>query len=183
MSLTSKEAAESLVQAEQARRRSAQLYSYSRSAPHLIMWGCIWVVGYIQNDLFPRYENWGWIVLILSGVIGGAIIGRRYALLDRGPFAWRLFAVFAVAIFFVFATYTIMWPVRGTAMAVYPALIIGTLYTAIGLWCGLRYVIAGIVVLGATMGGFFFLHEHLLLWMAFVGGGSLILAGFWFRTV
>ena len=183
MSLTSKEAAESLAQAEQARRRSAALYSYSRSSPHLIMWGSIWFVGYIQNELFPRYENWGWLTLILAGVIGGAVIGRRYALLDRGPFAWRMFAVFAVAIFFVTATYMIMWPVRGAAMAVYPALIIGTLYTAIGLWSGLRYVITGIVVLAATMGGFFFLHEHLLLWMAFVGGGALILAGFWFRTV
>ena len=183
MSLSSKEAAETLSKVEQASRRSAQLYSYSRSAPHLIMWGSIWFVGYIQNDLFPRYENWGWIVLILSGVIGGAIIGRRYALLNRGPFAWRMFAVFAIAIFFVFATYMIMRPVRGAAMAVYPALIIGTLYTAVGLWSGLRYVVTGIVVLAATLGGFFFLHEHLLLWMAFVGGGALILAGFWFRTV
>ena len=183
MPLTSKEAAESLAQAENARRRSAQIYSYSQSSPHLIMWGTIWVLGYTQNDLLPRYENWGWIMLILAGAIGGAIIGRRHALLDRGPLAWRMLAVAAVAVFFVFATYTIMWPVRGAAMTVFPALITGTLQTAIGLWAGLRYVITGVTVIAATMGGFFFLHEHLLLWMAFVGGGSMILAGFWFRKV
>jgi hypothetical protein len=183
MSLTSKEAAKSLAQAEDAQRRSTQIYSYSQCAPHLILWGTIWIIGYTQNDLFPRYENWGWIVLILAGVTGGAIIGRRYHLLERGPFAWRMIAVAAIALFFVLATYTIMGPVRGAAMAVFPVLIIGTLQTVIGLWAGLRYVITGIVVLAATLGGFFFLHEHLLLWMAFVGGGSMILAGLWFRTV
>jgi len=183
MSLTSKDAAESLAQAEHAGRRSAQVYSYSRSAPHLILWGTILVLGYVQNDLFPQYENWGWIALIVAGVTGGAIIGRCYRLLGRGPFAWRLIAAAAIALFFVFATYTIMSPVRGAATAVFPVLIVGTLHTAFGLWAGLRYVITGVVVLAAALGGFFFLHEHLLLWMAFVGGGSMILAGLWFRTV
>ncbi|HEY0282081.1 MAG TPA: hypothetical protein VGC27_05610 [Rhizomicrobium sp.] len=183
MSLSSKEAAETLSDVERASRRSAQLYGYSRSAPHLIMWGSIWVVGYTQTDLFPRYANWGWIALILAGVIGGAIIGQRNAALKHGPLAWRMFAVSAIAIFFVFATYTIMWPVRGEAIAAYPALITGTLYAGIGLWAGLRYVITGIVVVAATLGGYFFLHEHLLLWMAFVGGGGMILAGIWFRKV
>jgi len=183
MSLSSKEAAESLAQAEQARRRSAQLYSYSRTAPHLILWGSIWVVGYTQSDLLPKYEGWVWIALIVIGVITGAIIGRCSTRRPHGPYAWRMFAVAALAIFFVFSTYAMMWPLHGGAAAAFPALITGTLYTGIGLWAGLRYVVAGIVVIAATMGGYFFIHEHLLLWMAFVGGGSMILAGLWFRTV
>jgi hypothetical protein len=183
MPLTSKEAAESLAQAEQARRRSAQIYSYSRSAPHLIMWGAIWVVGYSLTDLFPHRSGWIWLVLMLIGVIGGAIIAHQCPRREHGPLAWRMFAVAAVAVFFVFATYTIMSPVHGVAAATFPALLTGSLYTAIGLWAGLRYVIAGIVVLAATMGGYFFLQEHILLWMAFVGGGSMMLAGFWFRKV
>jgi hypothetical protein len=183
MSLTSKEAAESLAQAEEARRHSAQVYSYSRSAPHLILWGSIWVVGYTQSDLFPKIEGWVWIGLIIIGVIAGAIIGRCNSSRVHGPLAWRMFAVSAVAIFFVFATYTIMAPVRSHAAAAFPALITGTLYTGIGLWAGLRYVVTGIVVLAATLAGYFFIHDHYLLWMAFIGGGSMILAGIWFRTV
>lgn len=114
---------------------------------------------------------------------GGVLIGRRYRLLERGPYAWRMIALAAIALFFVYATYTIMGPVRGAAMAVFPVLIVGALHTAIGLWAGLRYVITGVVVLAAALGGYFFLQAHLLLWMAFVGGGSMILAGLWFRTV
>jgi hypothetical protein len=183
MSITSKEAAESLAQAEQARRRSAERYYYRRSSPHLMLWGCIWVVGYTQSDLFPKYSGWVWMGLVAFGVIAGAVIGQCNRQSPHGPFAWRMFAVAALAIFFMFATYTIMWPVRAMATAAYPALITGTLYTAIGLWAGLRYVITGIAVLAATMAGYFFLQDHYLLWMAFVGGGSMILAGLWLRTV
>jgi len=183
MSLTSKEAAESVAQAEEAGRRSAEVHFYRKASPHLILWGSIWVLGFTQNDLFPRYEDWGWLLLIAAGVIGGAIIARRSAVLDRGRFAWRLFAAAAIAAFFVFATYAIMSPVSGAAMVVFPALIVGTLHCAIGLWSKSRFLISGFVVLAASLCGFFFLHEHLLLWMAFVGGGAMILAGLWCRTI
>lgn len=34
-----------------------------------------------------------------------------------------------------------------------------------------------------TLGGWLWLLEIFVLWMAFVGGGSLILTGFWLRKV
>jgi hypothetical protein len=38
-------------------------------------------------------------------------------------------------------------------------------------------------VAGLTLGGFFYLPQHFLVWEGFVGGGALILAGLWFRRV
>jgi hypothetical protein len=183
MSLSSEEAAAHLSQAESAGRRSAQLYSYRRTSPHLIMWGAIWVIGYGVCDFFPHYGNATWIGLILAGVIGGIFFGRRCASKTGGPRAWRMIGLAVLAVFFVAATYTIMWPVHGAQVATYPALITGTVYAGVGLWAGLRYVVTGIMVIALTLGGFFWVHEHLLLWMAFVGGGSMMLAGLWFRAV
>jgi hypothetical protein len=185
MSLSSQEAQASLAQAESARRRSAQLYGYSKAAPHLIMWGVIWVVGYSSTALFDGIVDWNWIwaLLMIAGAGGGIFINRRICQDGlRGDFAWRHAAIMGIAVLFVFLTYLIMWPVHGKVLATYPVLITGCAYMGAGLWAGLRYVLTGAAVVALALIGFYFV-EPILYWMAFVGGGSMILAGFWFRTV
>jgi hypothetical protein len=187
MTLSSEEAKAHLTQAESAGRRSAQLYGYRKASPHLILWGAIWVLGYGGTALSPHYANLIWAVLVLAGVIGGAWIGRMSTAWGRDeagrtPKSWRLVSLAAIAVFFVFATYAVMWPVHGAQCAAYPALITGTVYAAVGLWTGLRYVVTGILVVALTLFGFYYLHDYIFWWLAFVGGGSMMLAGFWFRT-
>ena len=180
MSLSSKEAAETLSDVERASRRSAQAYGYHKSSPHLILWGLVWVIGYAATDLRPADTNLIWLVLVAAGCVGGYFLGRGH---ERSPQAWRFFAVVGVAWIFMAATYAIMAPVHGMQAAAFPALIVGAIYAGVGLWGGLRYVATGLAMIGLTLGGYFYLHEHFLLWMAFVGGGGLILAGIWFRKV
>ena len=183
MSLTSKEAAETLSDVEQAGRRSAQAFGYRKASPHLIMWGAIWALGYSGTDQWPMYSNWIWGALLVLGCLGGVAIGRQAAIGKGGPHAWRMFALFAVILLFVCATYAIMRPTQGAQLAAYPALLTGAVYGAVGLWFGFRYVAAGALVIALTLVGYFFLREHIFLWLAFVGGGALILAGFWFRQI
>ncbi len=188
MSLSSHEAQASLAEAEQARRRSAQLYGYRKASPHLIMWGLIWVVGYSCINLLPKYEGYIWDALVVAGILGSIYLGRsshRYAGVEsKGPYAWRAGAIGILALTFISSTYAIMWPVHGSAMAAYPALITGTIYAGVGLWLGVRYVVTGALVIGFTMFGFFYLPAATYFyWMALVGGGSMILAGAWFRRV
>jgi hypothetical protein len=183
MSLSSKEAEESLADVENAARRSARIYGYSRAAPHLILWGAIWVIGYGATDLRPMYANLIWGVLIPIGCVGSFLFSRRCANTERTTGAWRVFALAGLALLFIFSTYTIMWPLHGHQFGAYPALLTGVVYSGVGLWLGARWVVTGLAVTLLTLGGFFLLREHYLLWMAFVGGGSMILAGFWFRTV
>jgi hypothetical protein len=60
----------------------------------------------------------------------------------------------------------------------------GAIHAALGLWVGLRYFVVGVLVMALALFGFYMIHgDLLLLWMAFLGGGALILSGFWFRTV
>jgi hypothetical protein len=187
MTLSSKEAKAHLSEAESAGRRSAQLYGYRKASPHLMLWGAIWVLGYGGTALSPHYANLIWAVLVLAGVAGGAWIGRCSATwgwgeAGRSPKSWRMVSLAAIAVFFVMATYSIMWPVHGAQVAAYPALITGTVYAAVGLWTGVRYVVTGILVVALTLFGFYHLQEYILWWLAVVGGGSMMLAGFWFRT-
>jgi hypothetical protein len=125
--------------------------------------------------------DWIWGPLILAGCIGGYVISRGSCTTSRG--GWRVFGVACIALLFIAATYTIMWPVYGPQLAAFPALLTGTVYAGVGLWLGTRYLISGLAIIALTMGGFLFLHEHMLLWMAFVGGSGMILAGIWFRKV
>jgi hypothetical protein len=187
MSLSSHEAQASLAEAAQAGRRSAQLYAYSKASPYLVMWGIIWVLGYGGTGLSPHNADLIWGVLIVAGLLGGAYIGSRSKSCSpsgaRSPYVLRITGVGLIAVFFVAASYTIMWPVNGAQVTAYPALITGTVYAAVGLWAGLRYVVTGLLVVGLTLFGFFAIHDiWYLYWMAVVGGGSMILAGFWFRT-
>ena len=184
MSLSSQEAAASLSQVEQARRRSSQLYIYHRSSPHLIMWGIIWIIGYGGTGLFPSYGNQLWLALVVIGCIGGVILSRM-AKPDgstSGPYAWRMAALWAIILFFVFATYAILQPYLAKQFCAYPALITGCAYMAIGLWRGLRYFISGVVVVALTLVGFFYI-EPIFFWFAAGGGGAMILTGLWFRAV
>jgi len=180
MSLTSKEAAETLSDAEAAARRSAQIYSYRKASPHLILWGAVWVIGYAGTDLFPAYDNWIWGPLIVVGCAAGLWIGQRTHR-TGGPRGWRMLVLAAIALLFVFSTYAIMHPTHGPQFAAFPALLTGAVYMGVGLWFGFRYVAAGVLVIALTLTGFYFLHQHILLWMAFVGGGAMMLTGLWFR--
>lgn len=187
MSLSSEEAAASLTQVEEASRKSSQLYFYHRSSPHLILWGVIWIIGYGNTGLFPQYANLVWLILIGIGCIGGIILGRGCPTeggVIAGPLAWRMGALWAIILFFVFATYAILEPHMSRQLCAYPALITGCAYMALGLWRGLRYLISGMVVATLTLVGFFAVGDaYVAFWFAVVGGSAMILTGLWFRTV
>jgi hypothetical protein len=56
-------------------------------------------------------------------------------------------------------------------------------YMAAGAWLGLRLFFTGVATAVAVLLGVLVLREHYFLWMAFAGGGSLILGGLWLRKL
>ncbi len=191
MSLTSKEAAETLSDVERAGQRSRQAFAYRKASPHFFLWGVVWFFGYCGTDLVPGYDGYIWLgLLVAAGIVsifltrcstdGVGKNGIGNSSVMRG---WRIIALIAIAYAFITATYSIFGPVHGAQQGAFIPLLVAAVYTGMGLWLGVRFVIAGVLLAALALGGYFYLHEHFALWMGFAGGGALILAGFWLRTV
>ncbi len=85
------------------------------------------------------------------------------------PWALRVFASFAVIYVFVALSFLVMRPANPMASAAFAPLVVAMFYGLMGVWKGLRFLVAGAVLAALTMAGLFFLREDFLLWMA-VGG-------------
>lgn len=94
-------------------------------------------------------------------------------------FGMTFFALF----FFVAATFAVLRPANPLASAVFIPLLVALAYAIFGIWRGQRFLLAGIAVALLTLGGWFTLREFFLPWMAFVGGGALVLTGLWLKKV
>jgi hypothetical protein len=182
--LNAEQAADALKQASATERRSAEAYRYQRFSPYLLLWGVIWVLGYGATDLAPHAAGWIWIALILAALAVSMAIGRHAEPARTGAQSnWRYSLFFAAVWAFFAATYAVMKPVSGLQQGAFPPLVVALVYTVMGLWSGPRMVVTGLAVGALTLGGFFYLPQHFLLWEGFVGGGALVLAGLWFRQV
>jgi hypothetical protein len=176
MPLSPQEAAQALQSIERTESRSATLRGYRGAAPHLILWGLLWAVGYGLTGAMPARGGVIWAVIVVVGIAAGLL-----AMFRKGsrPAAWRFAAVTATLVVFCAATFAIMAPIDGRQVAAFIPLVIAATYVTGGIWFGARYVVAGVVVAVLTLGGFFLLREHFMLWMAVVGGGALLTAGWW----
>ena len=184
MTVTRDDAQQTLREMTQTLRRSSAAYSYYLSAPHLLLWGVIWVLGYGLS--YWRPQLWVvWPVLCAAGIAGSMTIGTRMkarggAARDLRPVA----TVIAVAL------------LVGSLLAILPAYAIGRsggaffpllvafYYALIGIWThAVRMLILGVALAALTLAAFFLIPAFFPLWMAIVGGGGLILGGLWLRNV
>jgi hypothetical protein len=189
MTLSTDQAAEKLKEIDRTSRRSALAYSYAHASPHLILWGFVWMVGYGGSDFYPHYAGLLWSVLSLIGFLGSVAIGRACRREDH-PYSGikrysslRYLATWLAIGVFILATFTIFGHATRQQQAAYVPLIVALMYSVFGIWKGPRFLVTGIAVAALTLGGYFFLHQHFMLWMAAVGGSALVLAGLWLRTV
>jgi hypothetical protein len=61
--------------------------------------------------------------------------------------------------------------------------VMALMYMVIGTLAGARWTVIGVALGVLTVVGYAFMREHFMLWMAIVGGGALLLTGFWMRRV
>jgi hypothetical protein len=179
MVLSPQDAAGALREIETAQIRSATLHGYERSAPQLLLWGVLWVVGYGLNDLFPAYGGAIWAAIVPTGLVAGFVTLRR----TGHAVGWRYGIVMLTFVAFFAGAFFVLWPVSPKQIAALIPLAVAGAYVVAGVWLGARYVATGIAVAALTLIGFVLLKAHFFLWMAGVGGASLILAGIWLRRV
>jgi hypothetical protein len=182
--LQRQEAANALKEIAAAERHSGTAYGYQQAAPHLFIWGVIWIVGYAVTYARPHWYL-VWIFLTVVGAFGSFWIGHRaHSKGAQSSFGWRYAASFVAVFLFIEALFTILPPQSGRQIDAFFPLLVALCYVLMGLWMrATRLGLLGLVLGLLTVGGYFWLQHFFLLWMAGVGGGALILGGFWLRKV
>jgi len=186
MSLTPDQAAQSLAEVESTQQRSRQAIGYSHSSPFLLVVGLFWLACYGATQFWPQHTGliWGWGCAVFGAAMIGLMLRTRRARLDaRGRAINRNIGImFGIIVpVFAIATVAVMWPVGGLRIGAFVPLLYASIYTGMGLWMGPRYVVVGVAVFIGTLVGYYFLKEYFSLWMAVIGGGSMLLTGLWLR--
>ena len=182
MPLSPADASAALAELQEAQSRSATLRGYQSAAPHLIIWGMVWFVGYIATALAPAWSGPVWLCLAIGGTAAGILAARA----DRPTGGKRAIMGWLLLIFFLFigATFAIMRPAEPGQIGAFIPLVVAVAYAIAGLLGAARLLVLGAALAALTLGGFFALPaQPFLLWMAVVGGGSLVLGGLWLRRV
>jgi hypothetical protein len=184
MGMTRNEAAAALSDIERTTERGQVLAGYRIAGPILMMWGLIWAAGYVAMGFLP-VERWGltWIVLDVIGLAGSLFLGRGAGRGAASAMNWRMVVGMLAILVFFFSTFALFQASRVEPYLAFPGLVTGLIYVGMGLWKMTRYLWIGVILIIATMVGYFFFQPWLTFWMAGFGGGGLFLAGLWLRKI
>jgi hypothetical protein len=185
MNISPTEAADALREIAASADRAREFKGYRLAAPYFFLWGSIWILGYGASGVAPSLGIF-WLPLsvlgmILSGVISYRQRTRPGSRAPHGPNGRRAGLSSVAFVVFMAATYAILPPHTTNQMNAFPALMVGMTYMLGGIWMYQRYLWLGLAIIASTLLGYFFLAPYFAFWMAIIGGGGLILTGFWMR--
>lgn len=180
MSLSPDEAAKALEEIAAAERVSRAAYDYLIGGAYLMVWGVIWLICFGLIDLAGSPPQLIWIGGCAAGILASVILGRsrRHA---AGQSRWRAIIPSGSYVGFAFLTLEIVPPHRTEQASAVVALVLALAYIQMGTQRGDRLILVGLAIAVLTLAGYWAIPAHYDLYMAIVGGSSLILTGYWLR--
>lgn len=169
-----------------------QRIAHGPAGPILVVWGVVWSAVFLGTHFYPHWANFFAPIGCVIGMAsmwffkGSPPIETRGGLGSQGVrirYAWLILCAFA------FLWMLILHPQRPPSASVPEAVdVINRIlaffssigmfgYVVAGLWLGRFWVTLGLVVTTLIVIGLFALPQWFLLWMAVVGGGSLMFSG------
>ena len=210
MEISPKEARESLAQAQDAAARMRKLLACRGADALFVIWGVVWFLGYLGNEFAPRLLialarggevrdatyawtlNGLWLALIALGIALSVVVWkRRSPTMTRGGVRTGLFWLLLYV--YVDIWIFLLWPfikVEGAAesvrfwrhMGAIGATVPMFAYVVMGLWLDHFMIWIGLAVTGLALLGLFLVPVWFWIWMAVVGGGTLIGTGLLVRN-
>jgi hypothetical protein len=168
--------------ASQTRRSIAAKYS----SPHIILWGCIAIAGYLLTHFYLSWVRIIWITLGFLGWLGMFLISsyqKRRGFPTKNSqyilFWWQPIASWTAFYAFIFISLFLLKPQSGIALNAYIILVIMLAYINLGIWNGEIFMIGlGIVISAGTLIGVYWIPAGLYcFWMALTAGGMLVTTG------
>ena len=187
MDIPQSEARESLSQIDDTVEQTKRMVAYAGGDVLFVVWGVIWVLGYLSSQFLPLVTGWVWLVLVATGIITSVVVSKRHmpvkSPLDKriAWFWWLLFGY--VGLWFVLLSPFIevhgheqsqmFWKHYGALVATVPMFA----YVVTGLWLDHFMIWIGLAVTALTVLGLLLLQPYFFLWMAITGGGTLLVTG------
>lgn len=181
MDVSADEAREALGDIERTQAATRKVLSDGPTGRILILWGCLWAVGYLGTHFLRGKSGWLWLGLDMVGVAGTFAVMWPGRSRTRNPYSWRI-GVFWLALFaYGFLWVVLLSPLRGNQVGAFFPTLVMFAYVVLGLFFWRYLLWVGLITTALTMAGYFLLPTYFCIWMAFVGGGSLIVPGLHLR--
>ncbi|HEX8300629.1 hypothetical protein [Sphingomonas sp.] len=180
MTVEQRDAADALAAVARTRRRSIELSGYAHAGNIVLAWGLVWLICNLAVHFVPRGGANSWAVGIAAATLYSILHGSSHR--GKGPrLGWRVTATVATGFVFMVLLALIAGlddPRQTNALI---SLFIAANYAAMGIWTGLRFTWAGLVIALVVTLAWFFDRGNFYLWMGLAGGGALITSGIWLR--
>ena len=176
------EAAAALSAIDDIAQRVRQSRVYEVASLIMMLWGVLTFGGYLAQHFSSHLSNLVWIGINLVGLAGSFAIAlmKRPVRVSRNSDGFRVALAFAMLIAF-----GMFWgnlgQFSGRQMSAFWPTYYMTVYAIAGLWLGAAFVVIAGAIMALTLIGYFYSGPWFDLWMAFVNGGGLLLAGAWMR--
>ena len=191
MNISREEASNSLRDIGQAHQRSTVMQNYRHFAPHMLVWGCVWLLANGLCDFYPDQIGLIWPAASIAGVIvslanrkraRGSVVGSATSvpgsMLAQG---WRWVLAAAVLYAFFVATFNVLPPHSTIQATTFISLFFMFAYMIYGALAGLRVFFIGLVATIAILYGYFSMATHQFMWLGVAAGGALIVGALWVR--
>lgn len=186
MNINLNEAQESLQAIQHIMKKTKHMISSSGAYKFLFLWGAIWLVGFLSSQFIHTIMiGYIWAGLDVIGGFLSAFIGIRMSRVVHnesnpsgiriGAFWWALMALCALCIL-------VVWPIDWKQLSMLIILFVMAGWIAMALLFKAVSVWLGIAVIALAFIGYYLLPDFFFLWMAILGGGGMIAAGFYVRS-
>lgn len=188
MAISPQDAADSLSLIRETAGRTRRAISAGYAANLLILWGAVWVAGFAAVHSWGHWGGWVFAALDGLGIVGSAFLCRhwpsRISVTGRSVTrTGRRMIAFWLALFVYAGLWILLFrPAGGMLLGTFLVTVVMLGYVAVGLWSGSSFmVVLGLAVTGLAFLGYYVFPEYLNLWMAGLGGGTLLGTGLYIR--
>lgn len=182
MVVTRDDAQESLAVIEDIWRKVRRSLAQGDTPYHLLIWGSVWLLGFLGSHFFPgRTSGLAWLALDVLGGIGSAVVGTvkgRRVRQAHSPTSNRRIGLFWLSLFiYCGLAVWITAPLQGRQLSMLIVLFVMIGWIAMGFLLSIAAVRLALLITAIALAGYFLLPQYFYLWMAILGGGTMIGGG------
>ena len=187
MNVSPSEAEEALAAIQIMIQKTRRSIASSGAYVFLIVWGAVWLLGFLGSQFLPgRIASYSWMVLdILGGIVSVSIgirVGRGVRKSSATTSGQRIAWFWLLLCLYCAAAIGVAWPANGKQLAMLIILFAMVGWVAMGLLLSFASVWWGLSLTVLALVSYFLLPDIFYLLMSILGGGGMIILGFYIRS-